>query len=117
VLLPHLPEETRRSVEPWLERQHELDMGLRSILGNRIDAKRIRCHGDFHLGQVLFTGKDFLILDFEGEPARPLNERRFKSSPLKDVAGMIRSFHYAAASALKQGGQILKPRGVIACLR
>jgi maltose alpha-D-glucosyltransferase/alpha-amylase len=61
---------------------------------------RIRCHGDYHLGQLLWCENNFVILDFEGEPMRPLAERRRKHSPLKDVAGMLRSLGYAAYAAL-----------------
>jgi maltose alpha-D-glucosyltransferase / alpha-amylase len=91
---------------PWqdaarevLSKRQELTSRLRGIVGQKIDAVRIRCHGDYHLGQVLYTGNDFIILDFEGEPARSIGERRLKRSPLRDVAGMVRSFHYAAVSA------------------
>jgi maltose alpha-D-glucosyltransferase/alpha-amylase len=73
---------------------------FKDLLETKISALRIRCHGDYHLGQVLFTGSDFIIIDFEGEPARPITERRIKRSALSDVAGMLRSFHYAAHIAL-----------------
>jgi maltose alpha-D-glucosyltransferase/alpha-amylase len=95
--LPGVAEEVARQV---LERQQELQQSFEIIMKERIIADRIRLHGDFHLGQVLFTGKDFVIIDFEGEPARSLGERRLKRSSLVDVAGMIRSYHYAAWAAM-----------------
>ena len=81
---------------------------FRKIYLGSINALRIRHHGDYHLGNLLYTGKDFLIVDFEGEPALAISERRLKHSPLRDVAGMIRSFHYAAYAAL--GEQVKRGR-------
>ncbi|MBI3462992.1 MAG: maltose alpha-D-glucosyltransferase [Planctomycetes bacterium] len=85
-----------------LEREAEIGQCLRALLAQRVHATRIRCHGDYHLGQVLYTGNDFVIIDFEGEPARSLSERRIKRSPIRDVAGMVRSFHYAAFTARRR---------------
>ena len=85
-----------------LEREPRIMEGFRDMLGRKPEGIRIRCHGDLHLGQVLYTGKDFEIIDFEGEPARTITERRLKRSPLRDVAGMLRSFEYAAAAGLEE---------------
>jgi maltose alpha-D-glucosyltransferase/alpha-amylase len=99
--LASLPDEARSEVEATAGRQDEVMARFRPLIEQELAAVRTRCHGDFHLGQILYTGSDFMIIDFEGEPVRSLEERRRKHSPLKDVAGMLRSFHYAAASALQ----------------
>ena len=95
--LDHLSPRAQQLGRLLLEHEKQLFEQLKTIVSRKIVAGRIRCHGDYHLGQVLYTGRDFMIIDFEGEPPRSLSERRMKCSPLQDVASMIRSFHYAAA--------------------
>ncbi len=90
--LARVPAGLRPQVERVLGLENQLLSQFRAVYETRITAARIRCHGDFHLGQVLYTGTDFIFIDFEGEPARPLGERRIKRAPLRDVAGMLRSF-------------------------
>jgi maltose alpha-D-glucosyltransferase / alpha-amylase len=98
-----VPKELREQAQ--LIASHQGDIGARfdAFLRCRMSVIRMRIHGDLHLGQLLYTGEDFAIIDFEGEPARPLTERRLKRAALRDVAGMLRSFHYAAiTSAIEQ---------------
>jgi len=103
--LASLPASTREQAEAVLQREREIVQVYQKLLQKLLPAQRTRCHGDYHLGQVLYTGRDFVIIDFEGEPARPLSERRLKRSPLLDVAGMLRSFHYAASATLLEQQQ------------
>jgi maltose alpha-D-glucosyltransferase/alpha-amylase len=82
----------------------------RQLVEQRFAAGRMRIHGDFHLGQVLWSGRDFVFLDFEGDAHKPISERRIKRSPLRDVARMVRSFHHAAYAGFYQQVEL----GVIA---
>ncbi len=104
-----VPEAARSDAEKVIALQPDIVKRLRAVADVRLTGMRTRIHGDYHLGQVLHTGKDFLIIDFEGEPARSLGERRFKRSPVTDVAGMLRSFDYVARIALTAQAE----RGII----
>jgi len=98
--LASLPETERARAGALLSNQEVVTARFQDYLRRRFTVTRIRTHGDLHLGQMLHMGKDFAIIDFEGEPARPLSERRRKRSALRDVSGMLRSFHYAAMGSM-----------------
>ncbi len=100
-VLPDLDESGRADGERVLDLESQIVARFAAITRHRIETSRIRVHGDFHLGQVLHAGRDFVIIDFEGEPSRSPTERRIKRSPLVDVAGIIRSFQYAAHAGLR----------------
>jgi maltose alpha-D-glucosyltransferase / alpha-amylase len=109
--LGHASNEVQTQGEAVMAREGQFFERLRQITKRKIDATRIRCHGDYHLGQVLYTGRDFVIVDFEGEPARSISERQLRASPFRDVAGMLRSFDYVCYSALADriSGTVLSP--------
>jgi len=95
-MIPKLDGTTQALARKVLDMENSILECFSEIYQSKINAIKTRIHGDFHLGQVLFTGKDFVIIDFEGEPGFSFSERRLKKNPLKDVAGMMRSIHYAA---------------------
>jgi maltose alpha-D-glucosyltransferase/alpha-amylase len=101
--LKSLPEAVRDTVQKLLGLEGELVKRARSIMDWKVTALRIRCHGNYHLGEVLYTGKDFVIIDFEGDPTRPRSDWRRKRPALRDVATMLRSFHYAALTTVTKG--------------
>jgi maltose alpha-D-glucosyltransferase / alpha-amylase len=97
-----LPAPAQERAEHLLALRDRLFTQIRTLLPDEVTAQKTRLHGDYHLGQVIVVKNDFFIVDFEGEPSRSLAARRAKSSPLRDVAGMIRSFDYAAVTAVRQ---------------
>ena len=107
-----LDPEHRKLILEVLAAERDILTRVATLLRRKINCSKIRTHGDFHLGQVLNTGKDFVITDFEGEPVRSLGERKMKRCALRDVAGMIRSFHYAAHTALGIHRQALRPEDI-----
>lgn len=100
--LADLPAQIQRGATHVLMREGEISGRFEAFTQMKMTGQLIRIHGDYHLGQLIHTGSDFVIIDFEGEPARPLMERRKKHCPVQDVAGMLRSFHYAACTALSR---------------
>ncbi len=105
-----LPPELAPVAQRVVEMEAAIIQSYRRLVEQSFAARRIRIHGDLHLGQMLWTGRDFVFLDFEGEVALPISERRLKRSPLRDVARMVRSFHHAAYAGFHQQVEL----GVIA---
>jgi maltose alpha-D-glucosyltransferase/alpha-amylase len=104
--LTRLPSDAQEDGRVMSQAERILLERFAPLIAESVASVRIRCHGDYHLGQLLYTGKDFVIIDFDGGPGKPLSERRRKRSPLRDVAAMVRSFHYAAFVALGDAGVV-----------
>ncbi len=104
--LSKLPRHIKKEAEDILSLRDKILAQHKKVLRKKISAQKIRIHGDYHLGQVLSTGDDFIIIDFEGEPVRSPGERRLKYSAFRDVGGMLRSFHYAVYSVYFQRSKV-----------
>jgi maltose alpha-D-glucosyltransferase/alpha-amylase len=102
--LANLSAQEQPEAQRVLESADSILRRFHQILERRLTTFRLRCHGDYNLVEVLFTGKDFYVIDFEGDPTRSLGDRRIKRSPLRDAASMIRSFHYGIESGLLEDG-------------
>ena len=100
--MPTLPQDAQADAHLVLGREGDIIQHLRTIMSRRITAQRIRCHGEYALNHLLYTGKDFVVVDFEGEILRPLSNRRHKRSPLRDVAGWLHSMYSAVQSVLQE---------------
>nr|WP_246700555.1 maltose alpha-D-glucosyltransferase [Variibacter gotjawalensis] len=98
--LSTLPDSIREIAETVVSRRDEILVKIKALIPDHVSAQKIRHHGDYHLGQVLIVKDDIFILDFEGEPERPIEDRRQKAPGLRDLAGMVRSVDYAATAAL-----------------
>ncbi len=112
--LPDLSTAAREDAQKVLAREADLVTHVRLLMERKISAQRIRCHGDYRLGSLLYTGKDFVLIDFEGEVTRTLSNRRHKRSPLRDVASLLHSFFFAAQMSLKDGGMRPEDQPVLA---
>ena len=99
-VMDSLSPRAREFAEEFLDRKVEVKNLILNFEESRLNSSRIRIHGDFHLGQILLSGGDFIFLDFEGEPESTIRDRKVKQSPLKDVAGICRSFHYAVYATI-----------------
>ncbi|MBV9670004.1 MAG: alpha-glucosidase C-terminal domain-containing protein, partial [Acidobacteriales bacterium] len=104
--LDAVPEHLRGSAEQLLASEPRLRDVMKPLRETRFRASRTRLHGDFHLDQVLFTGKDFVFIDFEGDPSRPASERRIKASPVRDLAAMVWSFYYSGYANVIRNAEI-----------
>ena len=104
--LKELPAEAQEGVKSVLESQQKVLKLIHRLTEKKLSGRKMRIHGNYSLGQALFTGKDFVIKDFEGDPEKPIGQRRIKRSPLRDVAGMLLSFYYAAHAPFLLPGEI-----------